>query len=186
MGWGRSKNATWPLLFLLFAGLPAVSSVAWAAEYPRRIAIAPFAVLGPQEEIRQTVEILPRLVSSRLMALAGAEVLLLPSGEKSAEDVAKKAGLPLLLKGTVVKLGAGYSIDVTVSDLSTGQTAGAFFVAAATVDEIIPRLGDLASDISEKMFGVKTAVRTSPPPTPVPPPVSPPAIPAPAGAAGAH
>src|SRR3990170_3411019 len=183
---GRSKNAARPLLFLLFAVLPAVSSVAWAAESPRRIAIAPFAVLGPQEEIRQTVDILPRLISSRLMALAGAEVLLLPPGEKSAEDVAKKAGLPLLLKGTVAKLGAGYSIDVTVSDLSTGQTAGAFFVAAATVDEIIPRLGDLASDISEKMFGVKTAVRTSPPPTPVPPPVSPPAIPAPAGAAGAH
>ena len=186
MGWGRRKNVARPLLFLLFTVLPAVSSVAWAAEYPRRIAIAPFAVLGPQEEIRQTVDILPRLLSSRLMALAGAEVLLLSPTDKPAGDAAKKAGLPLLLNGTVAKLGAGYSIDVTVSDLSTGQTAGAFFVAAATVDEIIPRLGDLASDISEKMFGVKTAVRTSPPPTPVPPPVSPPAIPAPAGAAGAQ
>src|SRR4030065_82683 len=118
MGWGRSKNATWPLLFLLFAGLPAVSSVAWAAEYPRRIAIAPFAGLGPPGELR--------------------------------------------------------------------QAAGGFCVAAAPVDEITPRLGALASDISEKIFGVKTAVRTSPPPTPVPPPVSPPAIPAPAGAAGAQ
>ena len=147
---------------LAVAVLLAVSAAASAAEYPRRIAIAPFSVLGPSEEIRQTVDILPRLLSSRLMALAGAEVLLLPPGEKSAEDVAKKAGLPLLLKGTVAKLGAGYSIDVTVSDLSTGQTAGAFFVAAATVDEIIPRLGDLASDISEKIFGVKTAIRPPP------------------------
>lgn len=171
---------------LAVAVLLAVSAAASAAEYPRRIAIAPFAVLGPQEEIRQTVDILPRLLSSRLMALAGAEVLLLSPADKPAGDAAKKAGLPLLLNGTVAKLGAGYSIDVTVSDLSSGQTAGAFFIAAATVDEIIPRLGDLASDISEKMFGVKTAVRTSPPPTPVPPPVSPPAIPAPAGAAGAQ
>jgi len=169
MGWGRSKNAAWPLLFLLFAGLPAVSSAASAAEYPRRIAIAPFAVLGPQEEIRQTVEILPRLLSSRLMALAGAEVLLLSPADKPAGDAAKKAGLPLLLNGTVAKLGAGYSIDVTVSDLSTGQPAGAFFVAAATVDEIIPRLGDLASDISEKIFGVKTAVRYYQAPQGVPP-----------------
>jgi hypothetical protein len=186
MGWGRRKNAARPSLFLLFTVLLAVSAGASAAEYPRRIAIAPFAVLGPHEEIRQTVDILPRLLSSRLMALAGAEVLLLPPGEKSAEDVVKKAGLPLLMKGTVAKLGAGYSIDVTVSDISTGKTAAAFFVAAATVDEIIPRLGDLASDISEKMFGVKTAVRTSPPPTPAPPPVFPAAIPAPAGAAGAQ
>jgi len=149
--------------------LLAVSAAASAAEYPRRIAIAPFAVLGPQEEIRQTVDILPRLLSSRLMALAGAEVLLLSPADKPAGDAAKKAGLPLLLNGTVAKLGAGYSIDVTVSDLSTGQTAGAFFVAAATVDEIIPRLGDLASDISEKVFGVKTAVRHYEAPQGVPP-----------------
>jgi len=162
MGWGRSKNAARPLLILLFTVLPAVYPVAWAAEYPRRIAIAPFAILGPQEEIRQTVDILPRLISSRLMALAGADVLLLSPADKPAGDAAKKAGQTLLLNGSVAKLGAGYSIDVTVSDLSTGQTAGAFFVAAATVDEIILRLGDLASDISEKIFGVKTAVRPPP------------------------
>jgi hypothetical protein len=149
--------------------LLAVSAAASAAEYPRRIAIAPFAILGPQEEIRQTVDILPRLLSSRLMALAGAEVLLLSPADKPAGDAAKKAGLPLLLNGTVAKLGAGYSIDVTVSDLSSGQTAGAFFVAAATVDEIIPRLADLAADISEKMFGVKAAVRYYQAPQGVPP-----------------
>src|SRR3990170_3685828 len=81
----------------------------------------------------------------------------------------KNAARPLLiLLFTVlpaaysVAWAAGYSIDVTVSDLSTGQTAGAFFVAAATVDEIIPRLADLASDISEKIFGVKTAHRPPP------------------------
>jgi len=149
--------------------LLAVSAAASAAEYPRRIAIAPFAVLGPEEEIRQTVDILPRLLSSRLMALAGAEVLLLSPADKPAGDAAKKAGLPLLLSGSVAKLGTGYSIDVTVSDLSSGQTAGAFFVAAATVDEIIPRLADLAADISEKMFGVKAAVRYYQAPQGVPP-----------------
>src|SRR4030067_755390 len=106
MGWGRSKNAAWPLLFLLFAGLPAVSSVAWAAEYPRRIAIAPFAVLGSQEEIRQTVDILPRLISSRLMALAGVEVLLLSTAHMPAGEAAKNAGQSLLLHASGEKLGA--------------------------------------------------------------------------------
>src|SRR4030067_1026322 len=107
MGWGRSKNAARPLLILLFTVLPAVYSVAWAAEYPRRIAIAPFAILGPQEEIRQTVDILPRLISSRLMALAGAEVLLLSPADKPAGDAAKKAGQTLLLNGSAAELGAG-------------------------------------------------------------------------------
>ena len=161
------------------AVLLAVSSAATAADYPRRIAIAPFSILGPAQEIRQTVDILPRLVSSRLMAMTGAEVLLIPPGDASPEIAAKEAGLPLLLKGSVAKLGAGYSIDVTVKDLASGQPAGAFFTAAATEDEIIPRLGDLAADISEKLFGVKAAVRAYAPPPSVPPPAVPvPALPA--------
>ena len=56
------------------AVLLAVSSAATAADYPRRIAIAPFTILGSHEDIRQTVDILPRLISSRLMAMTGAEV----------------------------------------------------------------------------------------------------------------
>ncbi len=186
---GEKKVASRFRSGIAVAVLLAVSSAALAADYPRRIAIAPFALLGPHEEIRQTVDILPRLMSSRLMAMTGAEVLLLPPEDGPPEDAAKRAGLPLLLKGSVAKLGAGYSIDVTVTDLVAGQMAGAFFTAAATEDEIIPRLGDLAADISEKMFGVKVAVRayTPPPAAPVGAPskaVAPaPALPSPQAAA---
>lgn len=176
MEWGTKKIALGSRFVLAVFIFIIVSSAASAADYSRRIAIAPFTILGPHEDIRQTVDILPRLVSSRLMALTGAEVLLLPPGDGPPEDAAKRAGLPLLLKGSVAKLGAGYSIDVTVTDLATGQMAGAFFAAAATEDEIILRLGDLAADISEKMFGVKTA-RVY-----VPPPVSSPAAAPPSGA----
>jgi hypothetical protein len=185
MGW-RVRNITLRSRSVLAVlVLLAVSSAATAADYPRRIAIAPFTILGPHEDIRQTVDILPRLVSSRLMAMTGAEVLVLPPGGGSAEDAAKRAGLPLLLKGSVAKLGAGYSIDVTVTDLTTGQMAGAFFAAAATEDQIILRLGDLAADISEKLFGVKVAGAYAPPPGYIPAPVpSPAAAPtAPPGAA---
>lgn len=152
--------------------LPAVPCPSHAADHPRRVAIAPFSLLTPQDEIRQTVSILPRLLSSRLMAIAGAEVLLLPPGETPPAEAAREAGFPLLLRGTVAKLGAGYSIDVAATELATGQSAGAFFAAAATEDEIIPRLGDLASDISAALFGVKTAARVQPAP--------PPSVPAPA------
>ncbi|GAB4365024.1 MAG: hypothetical protein Kow00128_07240 [Deltaproteobacteria bacterium] len=154
---------------LLVMALAAVFAGAAAAEYPRKVAIAPLSVLTSQEDLQKIAPLLPRLLSSRIMALSGAEVLLLPEGKGSPKDEAVRAGYPLLLSGTVAKLGAGYSIDLTADDLAGGKTAGAFFAAAETIDAIIPRLGDLAADISEKLFGVKTAVRTVPVPAPAAP-----------------
>ncbi len=171
----------------LVAAFLAILSVVPAAraEYPRRIAIAPFAVLTA-EEIRPTVSILPRLLSSRVRALSGAEVLLLPEGEKPPGEAAREAGMPLLLTGSVAKLGKGYSIDLSVQDLAAGKPAGAFFAEAPTEDGIIPALGDLAAQVVESLFDVKTERRAAPPPAPaaaaaapVPVPVAPaPATPA--------
>jgi hypothetical protein len=135
-----------------------------AAGYSRRIAIAPFASLTT-EEIGATVSALPRLLASRLMALAGADVVLLPAGGKAPEEAAKEAKVPLLLQGTVSKLGKGYSIDTTVTDLETGKPAGAFFAVAATEDDIIAQLGVLSGEISEKLFG---RGRSVPPPPRLP------------------
>src|SRR5512143_2392359 len=146
--------------------------VASSAEIPRRIAIAPFVNLTGQDEIKSVVSVLPRLLSTRLMALAGAETFLIPAGEKGPEDAAKDAKVSLLLQGTVSKLGKGYSIDTTVTDLSAGTPAAAFFASAATEDEIIPQLGVLTADMAEKLFGVKTA-RPQPPPAVAPPVAAP-------------
>ncbi len=164
---------------LLLSCVPASPAPAEAAGYSRRIAIAPFASLT-KEDIGGTVAVLPRLLGSRLMALAGADVLLLPAGGKSPEEAAREAKYPLLLQGTVAKLGKGYSIDAAVTDLSTGGSAGAFFTAAATEDDIIAQLGLLSGEIAEKLFGVQGAIRAvSPAPiaaAPAPVPVAPVAI----------
>ena len=143
-----------------------------AAGYPRRIAIAPFASLA-KEDIGGTVSVLPRLLASRLMALAGADVVLLPAGGTAPEEAAKEAKVPLLLQGTVSKLGKGYSVDTTVTDLETGKPAGAFFAAAATEDDIIQQLGALSGEIAEKLFGVQGAIRATAPPAPAAPASSP-------------
>ena len=151
---------------VLFLSCVLASSVpASAAGYSRRIAIAPFASLT-KEDIGGTVSVLPRLLASRLMALAGADVVLLPAGGKAPEAAAKEAKVPLLLQGTVSKLGKGYSVDTIVTDLETGKTAGAFFAAAATEDDIIAQLGVLSGEISEKLFGVQGAIRATAPPAP--------------------
>jgi len=151
---------------LLLTSVPASPVPASAAGYSRRIAIAPFASLT-KEDIGGTVSVLPRLLASRLMALAGADVVLLPAGDKAPEEAAKEAKVPLLLQGTVSKLGKGYSVDTTVTDLETGKTAGAFFAVAATEDDIIAQLGVLSGEISEKLFGVQGAIRATAPPSPV-------------------
>ena len=145
-----------------------------AAGYPRRVAIAPFVSLA-KEDIGSTVAVLPRLLASRLMALAGADVLLIPPGGKAPGEAAKEAKYPLLIQGTVAKLGKGYSIDTTVTDLATGASAGAFFAAAATEDDIIPQLGVLSGEIAEKLFGVQGAIRAVSPPPPPAALVAPPA-----------
>jgi len=162
------------LLLALFAGVS-------AAEFPRKVAIAPFAVLTSQEDLHKIAPLLPRLLSSRLMALSGAEVLILPAGAASPREAAGKSGYPLLLTGSVAQLGAGFSIDLTAEDLAGGGQAGAFFAAAETIDAIIPRLGDLAAEVSEKLFGVKTAVRSYPLPA-VQPQAGIPAVQTPASA----
>ena len=149
----RCLRAVLILSLVLFIAGPAS-----AAGYPRRIAVAPFTSLA-SENIGSTVAVLPRLMSSRLMALAGADVLLLQAGSKSPADAARDAKYPLLLQGTVSKLGKGYSIDVVVTDLAGDKNAGAFFVAAATEDDIIPQLGILSGEIAEKIFGVQGAMK---------------------------
>lgn len=165
---------------LLLSCVAASSVPASAAGYSRRIAIAPFASLT-KEDIGGTVSVLPRLLASRLMALAGADVVLLPAGGASPEAAAREAKVPLLLQGTVSKLGKGYSVDTTVTDLDTGKTAGAFFAAAATEDDIIAQLGVLSGEISEKLFGVQGAIRATAPPAPVAAPPASATLPALAG-----
>jgi len=155
------------LMFVVIAAAACASvysfaSPAQASDYPRRIAVAPFTSYA-KEDISATVAVLPRLVSSRLMALAGADVSLLKASGKPAADAAKDAKYPLLLEGTVAKLGKGYSIDVIVTDLAAGKNAGAFFAAAATEDDIIAQIGVLSGEIAEKIFGVQGAVRAASP-----------------------
>ncbi len=163
------------LLFCVLASPDPVS----AAGYSRRIAIAPFTSLT-KEDIGETVSVLPRLLATRLMALAGADVVLLPAAGKAPEAAAKEAKVPLLLQGTVSKLGKGYSVDTVVTDLDTGKPAGAFFAAAATEDDIIAQLGVLSGEIAEKLFGVQGAIRATAPPASAAAAPAPAMLPAPA------
>jgi hypothetical protein len=169
----RTAGGFFILVFLAFLLAPVLLRPAHGADYPRRVAVAPFAFQS-EEDISRIVEVLPRLLASRLAALAGAEVVLLPPDAAPPEAAAREAGVPLLLRGTVVRIGQAYSIDVTALDLDAGKKAGSFFASAETVDGIIPGLGGLAAGMAEKLFGA-AAVRAPSAPAPraaAPPPGS--------------
>ena len=167
------------LSFLALSALVSPSPLS-AAEGSRRIAVAPFSVIG-QDDVRPVAALLPRLVASRLMALAGVEAPVLPASDKAPADAAKEAEAAYLLQGIVSRLGKGYSIDVTVTDLAAGKAAGAFFAAPANEDEIIPQVGTLSEEIASKLYGVKPAARPVPA-APAPPAALSAAVPAPSSA----
>ncbi|MGZ9265472.1 MAG: hypothetical protein ACXW4S_12065, partial [Candidatus Deferrimicrobiaceae bacterium] len=100
---------------------------------------------------------------------------------QAPEAAAREAKVPLLLQGSVSKLGKGYSVDTIVTDLETGKPAGAFFAVAATEDDIIAQLGVLSGEIAEKLFGVQGAIRATSPPAAVAASPAPPMLPAPSG-----
>ena len=168
----RSAGRAILCAILLLAWGLSTPSPASAEGAARRIAIAPFEALT-KEDIGSTVSVLPRLLASRLMALAGADVVLLPAGAPPVEK-AREAKASLLLRGTVSKLGKGYSIDAAVTELETGEVAGAYFAASATEDDLIAQIGILSGEIAAKLFGVQGASRAVPLPAPV-------AAPAPGG-----
>lgn len=150
-----------PLFLILSVWSVVFLSPAHAADLSRRIALVPFEVNG-QDDVRPVAALLPRLLASRLMALAGVDAPVLAPSGKSPAEAAKEADAAFLLQGGVARLGKGYSIDVTVLDTATGKTAGAFFASPANEDEIIPQVGRLAEEISEKLFAVKPAARPLP------------------------
>ncbi|HEY5997502.1 MAG TPA: VCBS repeat-containing protein [Candidatus Deferrimicrobiaceae bacterium] len=174
------RIAAFSLLLILSLWSAISPSPVHAADTSRRIAVAPFAVNG-QDDVRPVAALLPRLLASRLMALAGVDAPVLAASDKSPADAAKEADAAFLLQGSVARLGKGYSIDVTVLDAISGKSAGAFFASPANEDEIIPAVGRLAEEISEKLFAVKPAARPLPaaaspasaPPSPAVPSMAP-------------
>lgn len=123
-----------------------------------KVALAPVSALTAPDEVKGLLPVLPRLLASRLTAASGAEVILLPAGGVSV-DAAKSAGASILVETTVTKVGKGYSIDASATDLASGAPAGAFFVEAATEDEIIPKLGELSAQMAEKLLGARPTAR---------------------------
>jgi hypothetical protein len=76
------------------------------------------------------------------------------TAEKRAEELARQVKAEYALFGSLTSVGAGYSLDLTVMDLSKSEVIVRKVSEAATEDQLIPRLSDIAYDIRAIIAGV--------------------------------
>jgi TolB-like protein len=73
---------------------------------------------------------------------------------KRAEELARQLKAEYAVYGSVTSAGTGYSLDLTVMDLSKGEVRFQRISEAVTEDQLIPKLSDIVYDIRAIIAGV--------------------------------
>jgi hypothetical protein len=76
------------------------------------------------------------------------------TSEKRAEELARQLKAEYALLGSVTSAGTGYSLDLTVMDLSKSEVRVKKISEAVTEDQLIPKLSDIVYDIRAIIAGV--------------------------------
>jgi hypothetical protein len=76
------------------------------------------------------------------------------ASEKRAEELARQLKAEYAVFGSLTSVGTGYSLDLTVMDLSKSEVSVKKVSEAATEDQLIPKLSDVAYDIRAIIAGV--------------------------------
>ncbi|MCP4366716.1 MAG: VCBS repeat-containing protein, partial [Deltaproteobacteria bacterium] len=171
-------------IFLSFSFLAIIfGSVHLFAAEPDRVAIIPFK-MNAQKDHTFLQNGIYDMLSSRL---AGADKVRIigrvetekalgeltgPVNEISAKETGEKLNADFVLFGSLTIFGNSVSIDVKMADVSGSKPTLAFFDHTQSMDEVIGRINMIASDINEKVFGIKTAVAAPRPESSAPAPES--------------
>ncbi len=159
------------ILFFLFPILCFPGNAPAAS--PLRVAILPFQVNAPPE-LSYLKQGIPDMMASRLTWEDKVAVLRVqdpeideqkgPVTEKTAREIGVSFQADRVLFGSLTALGKSISIDIKVIDLSGEKPVRTFFTQSPSLDEVIPRLDQLASEINETVFGRSMAKKTPPAP----------------------
>jgi TolB-like protein len=76
------------------------------------------------------------------------------TSEKRADELARQLKAEYAVFGSVTSVGAGYSLDLSVMDLSKGEVSVKKISEAVTEDQLIPKLSDITYDIRAIIAGV--------------------------------
>jgi len=151
------------------------------ADDPKRVAILPFK-MNAQKDLTFLKNGIYDMLASRLAKAGKVQVIGREETERALEgatgpineEVARQAGEKLnadfVLFGSLTVFGNSISIDAKMIDVSGSKPTLSFFDHSQSMDEVIGRIDRIASNINEKIFGIKTATATSPaaPATPAP------------------
>jgi len=164
------RSSRWLLsLFFVFV----VPSMLCAKD-SRTIAVLPFSVHSAEniDYVRQGVS---DMLSSRISAnekirVVGKDVVLATlqgfgSRELTAAEVyelGKTLNVDFTVWGSITKIGSSLSIDGKLTDIATGQTALTVSVLCPTIDEVIPKVNEIAQRIDNHIAGSPTQVLQAP------------------------
>jgi len=174
------------ILLVLGAGLLGVQSTALAAA--TRVAIIPFQINADQDYTFLQKGIVDML-SSRLSAptvevidpLTTAKVIEEVKGFKGDSKVlmaAAKLKADFAVAGSITVLGGSVSIDAKVLDVTGTRPAFSFYKQTQGMDEVIPQINRLATEINTTVLGRPTpAVAMAEPPKAAPMPAAEPSAP---------
>ncbi|MBW1954150.1 MAG: VCBS repeat-containing protein [Deltaproteobacteria bacterium] len=159
------------ILFFLFPILCFPGNAPAAS--PLRVAILPFQVNAPPE-LSYLKHGIPDMLASRLTWEDNVAVLRVqdpkigeetgPVTEKTAREIGASLQADRVLFGSLTALGKSISIDIKLIDLSGEKPVRTFFTQSPSLDEVIPRIDQLAADINETAFGRSIPKKTPPAP----------------------
>lgn len=129
----------------------------------KRVALFPFIINAPErmDYVRQGVQdmLASRLSwEDRVVVIEAAQVKKAMEKESGPLDEAvvtalgKRLGVDVALWGSINVLGTTVSIDINCLSLALRQPLRKFYAQAKTMDEVIPRVNELADMINEKLF----------------------------------
>jgi len=173
------------IIFLLFL-YPSLGN----SQQTVKIAILPFAInslenLDPLKEglmdmlssrihVEWKVTVLDKLDIKRAADEIKGEI-----GLEAAKKVGHRVGADFVLFGSLTKVGENVSLDGNLVDLKSGKIISVIFVQGQGLDHIVPKVGEFAQKVHEKILGqpVQTAKAQPAEERPPVPPAAP--IPAP-------
>ncbi|NNL41537.1 MAG: hypothetical protein HKO79_03520 [Desulfobacterales bacterium] len=165
-------------IFMLF------TNMSLSAADPERLAIIPFK-MNAQNDLTFLKNGIYDMLASRLSTAGkvqvvgrketekALEMVTEPINEEAARRTGEKLKADFVLFGSLTVFGNSISIDAKMINVSGKKPVLTFFEQSQSIDEVIPRINMIASNINDKIFGLKTATATSPPATATPTPEGP-------------
>ena len=157
------------LLFLFFSAL-ILTNTAFADEdspgetSPKTIAIFPLT-LHAEPNMSYLEQGISSMLRSRLadegFRIIGAENITTPANKDDAESAAKQLGADYIIYGDITSLGSGYSLDVSVLDMTKSPSRLSNATDAGSHDQLIPRLSDFITSLKQRIEGQPTFARGS-------------------------